>query len=99
MKIAAKAVPGCRIDYAPDAGPDTRSYRVSFEKINRVLPAFKPQWDAAKGAEELYQAYRSANLDLAQFEGPKYQRIGHIRQLMLSGDLTADLRRVSPKAA
>ena len=23
----------------PDAGPDTRSYRVSFEKIKRVLPA------------------------------------------------------------
>ena len=98
-EIAAKVVPGCRIEYAPDAGPDTRSYRVSFEKIKRVLPAFKPQWDAAKGAEEMYQAYRAANLDLAAFEGPKYQRIGHIRQLMETGVLSADLRHLPPKAA
>ena len=94
-----RVVPGCRIEYAADAGPDTRSYRVSFEKIKRVLPAFKPQWDAARGAEELYQAYRSANLDLQAFEGPKYQRIGHIRQLMETGVLTADLRQLAPKAA
>ena len=98
-EIAAKIVPGCRIVYAADAGPDTRSYRVSFEKIKRVLPAFKPEWDVAKGAEELYQAYRAANLDLAAFEGPKYQRIGHIRQLMETGVLSADLRQLQQKAA
>jgi hypothetical protein len=28
---------------AQDAGPDKRSERVSFEKIARVLPTFKPQ--------------------------------------------------------
>ena len=44
--IVAAVVPGCRIEVAPDAGPDKRSYRVSFEKIARVLPAFKPQWNA-----------------------------------------------------
>ncbi len=98
-EIAAKAVPGCRIEYAADAGPDTRSYRVSFEKIKRVLPAFKPQWDAARGAEELHQAYRGANLDLSAFEGPKYQRIGHIRQLIETGVLSPDLRHLKPKAA
>ena len=98
-EIASKVVPGCRIEYAADAGPDTRSYRVSFEKIKRVLPAFKPEWDAARGAEELYQAYRNANLDLAQFEGPKYQRIGHIRQLIEAGMLSPELRNLAPKAA
>ena len=98
-EIAAKAVPGCRIEYAADAGPDKRSYRVSFEKIKRVLPAFKPEWDAARGAQELVQAYRAANLDFAAFEGPKYQRIGHIRQLIESGVLSRDLRVLPPKAA
>ena len=53
-EIVAEVVPGCRLEIAPDAGPDTRSYRVSFEKIDRVLPAFKPQWDARRGAEQLY---------------------------------------------
>ena len=98
-EIVAKVVPGCRIEYADDAGPDKRSYRVSFEKIKQVLPAFKPEWDAARGAEELYQAYRHANLDLAAFEGPKYQRIGHIQKLMQDGVLSGDLRHLQPKAA
>ena len=38
-EIVAEVVPGCRLEFAADAGPDTRSYRVSFEKIARVLPA------------------------------------------------------------
>jgi nucleoside-diphosphate-sugar epimerase len=90
--IVAEVVPGCRLEYAPDAGPDTRSYRVSFEKIARVLPAFKPQWDARRGAEELY------HLDLDAFEGPRYQRIGHIRQLMAEGRLSGDLRQMQMAA-
>ena len=91
-EIVAGVVPDCRIEYAEDAGPDKRSYRVSFDKISARLPAFKPQWDARRGAEELSTAYRKSNLDLSEFEGPRYQRIGHIHQLMESGKLTADLR-------
>ena len=97
-EIVAKVVPDCRVEYADDAGPDKRSYRVSFEKIKKALPGFKPEWDAMRGAEELYKAYRSANLDLAAFEGPKYQRIGHIQQLMANGTLSSDLRRLPGKA-
>jgi hypothetical protein len=85
-------VPGCRLDYAPDAGPDTRSYRVSFEKIARALPAFRPEWDARRGAAQLYEAYRTSNLTLEEFEGPRYQRISHIRTLMADGVLDGDLR-------
>ena len=45
-EIVAATVPGCTIEFANDAGPDKRSYRVSFEKIRRKLPTFDPQWDA-----------------------------------------------------
>ena len=48
-EIVAEAVPGCRVEIAPGASPDRRSYRVSFEKIARVLPGFKPTWDPAQG--------------------------------------------------
>jgi nucleoside-diphosphate-sugar epimerase len=91
-QIVADVVPGCRLDYAPDAGPDTRSYRVSFEKIVRALPAFRPEWDARRGAAQLYEAYRTSNLTLEEFEGPRYQRISHIRTLMADGVLDGDLR-------
>jgi len=40
-EIVAEIIPNCQIEYAPDAGPDKRSYRVDFGKIQQVLPAFK----------------------------------------------------------
>ncbi len=76
----------------PTPGPDKRSYRVSFDKIARVLPDFKPQWDARAGAEQLYAAYTSSKLTLEEFEGPRFQRISHIRQLLADGLLGSDLR-------
>ena len=98
-EIVADVVPNCTIELASDAGPDTRSYRVSFDKIARVLPAFQPQWDARKGAEQLYAAYRRSGVTLEEFEGPRYKRIAHIRKLLGGGDLDADLRAREPELA
>jgi nucleoside-diphosphate-sugar epimerase len=91
-EIVAEIVPNCEIEYATDAGPDKRSYRVSFEKIKNKLPQFKPQWDAKRGAEQLYKAYQASGLTLDEFEGPRYQRIGHIKKLMAVGIIDAELR-------
>lgn len=95
-EIVAQVVPNCQIEIAPDAGPDTRSYRVSFAKIAERLPAFKPQWDARAGAEQLVAAYRQSDLTLEEFEGPRYQRIAHIRKLLADGVLSESLRHVQP---
>jgi nucleoside-diphosphate-sugar epimerase len=97
-EVVAEVVPGCRLEIAPGAGPDKRSYRVSFEKIARVLPEFKPQWDVRKGAEQLYAAYRASGLKLQQFEG-RFQRISQIKKLMHEGVLDHDLRRRDPSEA
>ncbi len=91
-EIVADVVPNCAIEFADDAGPDKRSYRVSFEKIGRKLPEFKPQWDARMGAEQLYKAYCSSGLTLEEFEGPRYQRIAHINKLLADGILDPQLR-------
>ena len=94
-EVVTDVVPGCRLEFAPEAGPDKRSYRVSFEKIARLLPKFKPQWSVRRGAEQLYAAYRSSGLTLEQFEGPRYQRIAHIKKLLAEGILDHDLRHAS----
>ena len=91
-ETVADVVPDCRLETAPDAGPDKRSYRVNFAKIARVLPAFKPEWDARRGAEQLFAAYRQSGLTLEDFEGPRYQRISHIQRLIADGVLKSDLR-------
>lgn len=98
-QIVAETVPGCELDFASDAGPDKRSYRVSFEKIKQRLPAFKPKWDAKSGAEELAKAYQSGQLLLDEFEGPRYRRISQIKTLLEEGRLDSSLRRVESASA
>ncbi len=90
--IVKETVPDCRIEYAEDAGPDKRCYRVDCSKIKRVLPEFEPQWDARKGVKELYEAYQKVGLTLEEFEGDRYQRIAHIKSLLAKGELGEDLR-------
>src|SRR5499426_1496190 len=90
--IVADTVPGCRVEYAPNGGPDKRCYRVNCDKIRRVLPGFCPQWTARKGAQELYEAYRAAGLSFADLELGRYTRITHIQKLMQAGQLDGSLR-------
>jgi nucleoside-diphosphate-sugar epimerase len=91
-EIVAETVPGCAITYAEGAGPDKRCYRVDCSKIARLLPAFQPQWDARKGAVELRDAYLRAGLTAEQFQGPRYVRLGRIRQLQEEQRIDAALR-------
>ena len=93
--IVKEVVPNCEIEYAKDAGPDKRCYRVDCSYIQEVLPDFKPQWNARKGAEELYEAYKKIGLTLEEFEGSKYKRIAHIQMLLDQGLLNSDLRWVA----
>ena len=91
-EIVQEIVPGSRIEYAKDGGPDPRCYRVDFGKIQRLLPDFKPQWNARWGAEELYAAYRRAGLVLEDCEGPRFKRIEHLKHLLATGRVDATLR-------
>jgi nucleoside-diphosphate-sugar epimerase len=91
-EIVRDIVPGCKIEYAPDAGPDKRCYRVDCNKIARILQDFKPQWTARRGVEQLYEAYRATGLTLEEFEGPKFMRIAHVKKLVDEGRLDQNLR-------
>lgn len=86
------AVPGCELQFAGDASPDTRNYRVDCSKIAQILPAFKPQWNARKGAAQLYEAYKKHGISVEDIEGHRYRRIGEIKRLLSSGKLDGALR-------
>jgi len=89
--IVAKTVPASRIEYAPGGGPDKRCYRVNCDKIRRVLPGFRPQWTARKGAQELYQAYRTAGLTAEDLDLGRYIRVSHIQRLLNAGKINPSL--------
>jgi hypothetical protein len=65
---------------------------VDFGKVRRLLPDFKPLWNACRGAEELYAAYRCAGLALEDCEGPRFQRIAQLKHLLATGQVDATLR-------
>ena len=91
-EIVKNTVPGCRIEFAEGAGPDKRCYRVNCSKIQRVLPAFKPKWNARAGAKQLYEAYKEVGLTLEDLEGPRFMRIRHVKKLHDAGMLDSSLR-------
>jgi nucleoside-diphosphate-sugar epimerase len=91
-EIVAETVPGCHIEYAPGGGPDKRCYRVTCDKIRRVLPNFRPEWTARRGARELYEAYRAAGLTARELEQGRYVRINEIKRLQKAGQLDVTLR-------
>lgn len=90
--IVGEIVPNSEVKYAPGNEPDKRSYRVSFGKIQKILPNYKPQWNARRGAQELLDAYRQIGLKLEDFEGPRFRRIDHIKQLQSNGQIDTSLR-------
>ncbi len=94
-EIVHEVVPGSRVTYSDNASADVRNYRVSCDKIARVLPAFQPQWTVRKGVEEIYAAFQRYGLQEDAFAGPSYQRLKQVRALMESGELDQNLRRRS----
>ena len=95
-EIVQQTVPNSIIEYAKDAGPDKRNYRVDCSKLSKTLPEFKPQWNARRGAKELYDAFKKSGLTtIEEFEGPPYNRIAQIKQLINGGFLDKTLRWMS----
>jgi nucleoside-diphosphate-sugar epimerase len=92
--LVAEIVPDCEVSFAPGASPDTRNYRVDFTRIETKLPGYKPQWTLRQGIEELYAAYKKANLTKEVFLGPRYYRLRTVKGLQERGILDAELRRV-----
>jgi nucleoside-diphosphate-sugar epimerase len=91
-EIVHEVVPGCEVEFAPDASPDTRNYRVDFGKIADRLPTFQPEWTVRRGVEELYRAFTAAELTTLEWEGWRYYRLRTVRHLQETGVIDDDLR-------
>lgn len=94
-RMVERTVPGATVTLADGAGPDTRTYRVSFAKAAARLPGFEPRWTVQRGIEELLAAYDAHGLTLEAFLSPRFQRILRIRELLAAGELDHDLRRAA----
>jgi len=69
--------------------PDPRDYRVSFEKIHRVLD-FSPEFSVRDGVREVASAMR-ADLNLRTHMDPMFHNVQALRQAM-AREIPADVR-------
>jgi len=98
-EIVRQAVPNTHIEFAPDASPDLRNYRVSCDRIAHELPEYRTHWTVAHGVEEVYQAIADTGLSSDHFEGPRYNRIAYLKELLAQGRVVDDLRWAAPTAS
>lgn len=90
-EIVGEVVPEAEVVITGQSGPDSRSYRVDFSKINEHLPAFKTEWTARRGAEELASAYRTHGITQDSFQST-YKRLPVLLALRDAGRLDERLR-------
>lgn len=87
-----KEMPGCNIEHTGEHGPDTRTYRVNFNKFTtRLGDYFKPKWSIEKGVKEILAFYKQNSLNRQDFEGDKFTRLKRIKKLISEGKVDANL--------
>jgi len=91
-EMVRDAVPGSKLSFADDAGPDLRNYRVDFSKLAETFPDLKLRWGVRAGVDELVGAYAGHSLTYDDFMSSRFVRLRRIREL-LSADLVDEMLR------
>lgn len=94
-EAAQSVVNGSELVFTGEHGTDSRTYRVSFDKILTVLKDyFKPEWNLIKGGEELVEMFRRISFTQEDFRGPKCIRLAMLENLVKDNKLDSELRWV-----
>ena len=80
-QIVDEVFPGCRVTFGA-AGHESRSYRVSLEKIRKHLPGFRCAWDARRGAKQLYDLFKRIDMTKDVFEYRTFTRLKQLEYLI-----------------
>lgn len=87
-----QVLPDSRVSFADGVSADSRTYHVSFAKIRRCLPEFRPAWTLERGIRQLRDAFAAAGLTAEGFHGRSYTRLKQLQHLLRTGRLDSQLR-------
>jgi nucleoside-diphosphate-sugar epimerase len=88
-EIVASVFTGCKLSFG-DSGADNRSYRVSFEKINSLLPGFKCDWNAERGAKQLFDVFQKIDMQAETFTDKGFTRLKQLEYLIRTQQIDQD---------
>ena len=89
-EIVAETFPGCELTVGSSDG-DSRSYRVSFDKIHERLPGFDCRRTAALGAQQLLELFKRIEMPEETFTARPFTRLKQLQHLLETGQLDDDL--------
>lgn len=111
-KKVQACVPGCELKYLKEnpeldkeglvrdlkvkQGVDTRTYKVSFAKVQKVFSGFKCDWSVENGIKDMVDKFKSMKLTEAQFKNKNFYRLQKIEQLYRDHLLSDELRWTRP---
>ena len=88
-EIVREVFPGCAVEFGPH-GADSRSYRVSFEKIRTKL-GFECKRNATIGAVQLYSLFKKIDMSKEVFNFRAFTRLRQLEYLLKLGQLDDQL--------
>ncbi|MDC1122780.1 NAD(P)-dependent oxidoreductase [Nitrospinaceae bacterium] len=95
-EAAQRAVPGSELVFTGEHGNDSRTYRVSFDRILTELKGyFVPSWNLDLGAAELVGHFKEINFTEQDFRGWKTTRLMQLNRLRESNELDSTWRKHS----
>ena len=70
-----RLIPTAKVVYTGEAGSDSRDYRVNFDRLSRLLPEFRLQYNLVSGMEELHRKMVEHGFSKKDFEGDQFVRL------------------------
>ena len=106
-RIIQRSIPGCELKFLTEnpeldkeglirdrkikSGGDTRTYKVSFEKINNILPGFKCEWPVECGVKDMAAKLEELSFNMEMFKRRGFYRLQQLEYLYENEYLSDDL--------
>jgi nucleoside-diphosphate-sugar epimerase len=107
-KIIQKSISGCQLKFLDEnpeldkeglirdrkikSGGDTRTYKVSFDKILNTLPGFKCEWNVERGVIDMINKFHEISFSREIFKRRGFYRLQQLEFLYENQYLSDDLR-------
>ena len=112
-KIIQKVIPSCELKFLSDNpeldkeglirdrkikdGGDTRTYKVSFAKIKKIMPDFKCVWNIESGVQDMVELFKSLPLSSTLFKSRGFYRLQQLEYLHAEGYISDELFWLKPQ--
>ena len=82
-EAAQRSVPGSKLVFTGEHGKDSRTYRVSFNRIlTELKDYYQPSWNLDRGGQELVEFFKRTEFTESDFRGIKTNRIKKLEYLL-----------------